>query len=88
METLNKYVLIGSGIILSAAALWFLSRDDDSIKPSTLNSKLYTKEGLRMLYKDIFVRSATLYCQKLNQIRKLKQQGQMTDKILDQMKTQ
>jgi Co/Zn/Cd efflux system component len=79
MDSTNttKYVLIGTaGLFVSVAALWLLSRDGEQDAMLNFNPKVHTLEKLRDLYKDVFVEGATLYCQKLNLIRKLKDTNQ------------
>ena len=84
----TKYIVIGSaGLAISAAAIWFLSSEEDSSKSLVFNPKVHTIEKLRALYKDLFVEGATLYCQKLNLIRKLKATNEFTAKMLTDMKT-
>ena len=58
----SKYILIGSGILISTAALWFLSRDETCSTAIRFNPKIHTTEALRSLYQDMFVEGATLYC--------------------------
>ena len=70
----TKYIMIGTaGLFVSAAVVYFLSRDDKEEASGDFNPKVHTIEKLRLLYKDLFIDGVTLYCQKLNLIRKLKQ---------------
>ena len=85
----TKYIMIGTaGLVVSAAAIWFLSRDDESEKANVFNIKFHTIEKLNALYEDFFIDGVTLYCQKLNLIRKLKSTDEFTSKILEDMKVQ
>lgn len=59
----TKYIIIGTaGLALSAAALWFLSKDEEKESANIFDPKIHTVEKLRLLYKDFFVEGATLYC--------------------------
>jgi len=61
-----KYITIGAGVIAVGAALYFLSQDDSNVnfKPDE-----HTLEKLKQITHELFVEGATLYCQKLHQIR-------------------
>ena len=62
--------MIGAGCLMVGATLWFLSRDSELVE---FDPKKHTVEELRKVVHEMFVEGATLYCQKLNMIRQLKE---------------
>ena len=65
------------------AALWYLSRDNQSAK---FDPKVHTVEELRKIVHEMFVEGATLYCQKINLMRQLKASGDFNQDSIDQMR--
>jgi hypothetical protein len=66
MSSTNKYLLYGTGAVMLCAAFYWLSQDHEE---AAFDPKVHTVEKLRALIHDLFVEGATLYCQKMNQIR-------------------
>jgi hypothetical protein len=64
----NRAIFIGAAAVGLGAALWYLSRDPNEVK---FDSKVHTIEALRKLIHELFVETATLYCQKLQIIKNL-----------------
>ena len=52
----------------------------------SFDPKKHSVEELRKIAHEIFVEGATLYTQKLNMIKNLKQSGECTDEIYENMK--
>jgi hypothetical protein len=84
MSSTNKYLMIGTAVVLAGAAAWYLSKDQDAI---AYDPKKHTIEELRKIVHELFVEGATLYCQKLNMIKNLKTSNELTDDVMENMKT-
>ena len=67
----NRYLMIGAGCVVLGAALWYLSEESDK-EMIKFDPKKHTVEELRKLVHELFVESATLYCQKVNMMRNMK----------------
>jgi len=83
MSSTNKILLAGAAVLVIGGALWFLSQDSEQIK---FDPKLHTVEELRKIVHEMFVEGATMYCQKLNIIKNLKQNNELTKVTLENIK--
>ena len=75
--------MIGAAVLATGAALWFLTRDGETIK---FDPTKHTVEELRKIVHELFVEGATLYCQKLNMIKNLKNTEGLQDEVFENMK--
>ena len=66
MSSTQKYVMIGMGLLTLGAALYVLSYDTEAV---SYDPKKHTKAEMRKIVHEMFIESATLYCQKLNLMR-------------------
>jgi hypothetical protein len=76
----SKYLLIGAGCLATCAALYYLSRDQEYVP---FDPKVHTLEEIKKIMSEMFVEGATLYCQKLNLMRQLKNSGEFKDDTMD-----
>jgi hypothetical protein len=83
MSSINKYVMLGSAVVVAGAAIWFLSQDQETIK---FDSKVHSKELLRLIVKDLFVQGATAYSQKLVMIKNLTKSGELVYDVIENFK--
>lgn len=79
MSSINKYVMIGSAIVVAGAAIWFLSNDHEAIK---FDPKVHNKDLLKIIVKDLFIQGATACSQKLVMIKNLKKTGEFDNNTL------
>ena len=84
MSDTKKLLIIGTSVIAAGAALYLLSREPVKF---IYDPKKHTLQELRKLIHEIFVDGATLYCQKLNQMRMMKEQGEFKEEMLEMMQT-
>ena len=66
----HKYAIIGTAALGLGVGLYYLTRDEESI---VFDKAVHTEEKLEEIINEIFVESATLYCQKLRLIREYKE---------------
>ena len=52
----QKWIILGSGLVLAGAALWFLSQDGEYIKYDPVE---HSVERLRTIVHEVFVGSAS-----------------------------
>ena len=64
------------GAVAVGGALWYLSQDPEAV---SFDPKKHTVEELRKVAHALFVEGATLYCQKVNQMRQAKVAGDFTE---------
>ena len=76
----NKYLVYGVGAIALGIGLYFLSRDEETEIVQVYDPKVHTLEKLKVIIDEIFIESATLYCQKLRLIREAKKDGTFNGK--------
>lgn len=62
-DALLRYGLTAAALLGVGAAILYLSRDPNHVE---VDAKVHTVEKLRAIVHEIFVESATLYCQKAN----------------------
>ena len=75
--------MYGTGALVLGAALYWLSIDHEE---AAFDPKVHTVEKLRMLIHDLFVEGATLYCQKMNQIRTKRKELEELEKDPEKVK--
>lgn len=63
-DSMVKYGLTAAALLGVGAAVYYLSRDTEG--PAELDPLKHTRAKLRAIVHEIFVESATLYCQKAN----------------------
>lgn len=83
MSSMNRYVVIGSAIALTGAAIWYLSQDRSAI---AFDPNVHNKELFKIIVKDLFVQGAQQFASRQTAIKNLKQSGELTYDTLENMK--
>ena len=60
---------MGTTALCMGVGLWYLSRDEEQI---VFDKAVHTEERLEQIINEIYIESATLYCQKMRLIREFK----------------
>ena len=81
-----RYGLTAAAVLGVGAAIYYLSRDPNP--PIEVDAKVHSLEKLRAIVHEIFVESATLCCQKANQMRLAKIKKTWADAKLKDVKIQ
>jgi len=56
-SNMKNYVMLGAGIVMAGAAIWFLSQDGDMIK---FDEKKHTLKELRHIVHEVYVHQISL----------------------------
>lgn len=79
----TRHIAIGFACLAAGVGIWYLSQDKEQVK---FDPKKHTIEELRKLVKELFIATATIYCQKLTFIINLRKSGELTQEHLDNFK--
>ena len=74
--------MIVASCLAVGAALYYLSMDQEYVP---FDPKIHTVEEIKKIMSEMFVEGATLYCQKLNLMRQMKNSGDFKDDTMDKM---
>ena len=75
----NRYLIYGASAIAVLGGLYYMTREDEELA-QVLDPQVHTLPKLRQIMDEIFIESATLYCQKIRLIRDMKRNGEFKGK--------